>query len=219
MKAYTFANRGEAGRALAQALNQYADRHDVVVLALPRGGVPIGFEIARALRAPLELFLVRKLGVPMHEELAMGAIATGGLMVLNESVVGQLRITAEQIEEVRERETRELERRQQAFHPNHTPAPLAARICILVDDGLATGSTMRAAVLALKKQNPSRVVVAVPVASADTCEEFQTLADEVMCLYTPEPFWAVGRWYDDFTQLTDEEVCEYVDRAAHEMAH
>jgi predicted phosphoribosyltransferase len=140
-------------------------------------------------------------------------------MVLNESVIAQLRITREQIEAVRTHEARELERREQAFRPGHAAVPVADRICILVDDGLATGSTMRAAVLALKKQGPARVVVAVPVASADVCEEFQTLADEVVCLYTPEPFMAVGQWYDDFTQLTDDDVRDYLERAAHEMAH
>ncbi|HMJ90818.1 MAG TPA: phosphoribosyltransferase [Candidatus Acidoferrum sp.] len=219
MKTFTFPDRNEAGRALARQLSSYADRNDVVVLALPRGGVPIGFEIAHALRAPLDIFLVRKLGVPMQEELAMGAIASGGTMVLNESLVEQLRITREQIDQVRAHETRELERREQAFRPRHTMVPVIDRICILVDDGLATGSTMHAAVLALKKQNPAKVVVAVPVASRDVCEEFQALTDEVVCLYTPEPFMSVGQWYDDFTQLTDEDVRDHLERAAHQMVH
>lgn len=219
MSTFTFSNRSEAGRALARDLTQYTDRPDVVVLALPRGGVPIGFEIAHALRAPLDIFLVRKLGVPQYEELAMGAIASGGTRVLNESVVEQFRITTEDIEEVSRRERQELERREHAFRNGREPVPLSNRISILVDDGLATGSTMRAAVMALKKQNPKRVVVAVPVAAADTCTEFKSLANEVICLYTPEPFMAVGRWYDDFAQLTDEEVRDYLERAAHEMAH
>jgi putative phosphoribosyl transferase len=219
MNAGTFRNRTEAGGALARELMAYSDRQDVVVLALPRGGVPIGFEIAHALHAPLEVFLVRKLGVPGYEELAMGAIATGGTRVLNESVVAQLRITAEQIEEVAQREGRELERREQVFRGEHTPVPFGDRICILVDDGLATGSTMRAAVTALRKQNPRSIIVAVPVASAEVCEQFESLADEVVCLFTPEPFLAVGRWYDDFAQLGDEDVCEYLQRATHEMAH
>lgn len=219
MKEFTFADRVEAGRALADALKEYAGRHDVLVLALPRGGVPVGFEIAYALQVPLELFLVRKLGVPMQEELAMGALATGGTMVLNDSVVKQLHITPDQIEQARQRELRELHRREHAFRPNHTPLSPAGRIAIVVDDGLATGSTMRAAVLALKEQQPTRIVVAVPVAAADVCEQFQTIADEVVCLYTPEPFMAVGRWYDDFTQLTDDAVRSYLDRASHEMAH
>jgi putative phosphoribosyl transferase len=219
MSYFTFSNRTEAGQQLAKELSQYADRNDVVVLALPRGGLPIGFEIAHALHAPLDVFLVRKLGVPEYEELAMGAIASGGTRVLNESLIEQLRITAEQIEAVSRSEQRELERREQAFRHGREPIPVSDRICILVDDGLATGSTMRAAVLALKKQNPKKIVVAVPVAAAETCGEFESLVDEVVCLYTPEPFMAVGRWYRDFAQLGDEEVRDYLDRAAYEMAH
>ena len=216
---FTFPNRNEAGRALAAELGRYARRHDVVVLALPRGGVPIGFEIAHALHAPLDVFLVRKLGAPHYEELAMGAIASGGVRVLNQSVVNQLGITEDQIEEVAEAELHELERREQAFRQDQPPVLVSDRICILVDDGLATGSTMRAAVLALRQQQPQRIVIAVPVAAADTCAEFEPLVDEVVCLYTPEPFIAVGRWYDDFAQLTDEEVRDYLHRATHEMAH
>ena len=219
MSHFTFRNRSEAGRELASALMSYAGRNDVVVLALPRGGLPIGYELAHALHAPLDIFLVRKLGVPGYEELAMGAIASGGTMVLNESVLEQLRITAAQIEEVAERERRELERREHAFRNGRTPVPVSDRICILVDDGLATGSTMRAAVQALQKQKPRKVVVAVPVGAADTCHKIQSLADEVVCLYTPEPFMAVGRWYDDFAQLGDEDVRDYLERAACEMAH
>jgi predicted phosphoribosyltransferase len=219
MKAFTFRDRNEAGQALAGELKHLAGQRDVVVLALPRGGVPIGFEIAHALQAPLDVFLVRKLGVPAYEELAMGAIASGGTVVLNESVVEQLRITADQIEEVRRREALELARREQAFRNGGTPLPVSGRVCIIVDDGLATGSTMRAAVLGLRKQHPKRIIVAVPVASAETCREFETLADEVICLYTPEPFIAVGRWYHDFSQLTDEQVRDYLERAACEVAH
>lgn len=219
MRTFTFPNRNEAGRALAAELARYAHRPDVVVLALPRGGVPIGFEIARALHAPLDVFLVRKLGVPRYEELAMGAIASGGIRVLNQSVVNQLGITEDQIEEVAEAELRELERREQAFRQGHPPVLVSDRICLLVDDGLATGSTMRAAVMALRQQKPLRIVIAVPVAAAETCAEFEPLVDEVVCLYTPEPFIAVGRWYDEFPQLTDEEVRDYLQRATHEMAH
>ena len=219
MNAFTFHNRSEAGRALARELSHYGGRRDVVILALPRGGVPVGFEIAHALHAPLDVFLVRKLGAPHYEELAMGAIASGGVRVLNEAVVNQLRVTREEIEQVAEREAMELHRREQAFRNDCPPLLVENRICILVDDGLATGSTMRAAVLALKNQNPSRVIVAAPVASADTCAEFEPLVGEVVCLYTPEPFMAVGRWYDDFTQTTDEEVRDYLERASHEMAH
>jgi putative phosphoribosyl transferase len=219
MRAFTFPDRIEAGRALAQKLAHYSDRPDVVVLALPRGGVPVGFELARALHAPLDVFVVRKLGVPQYEELAMGAIASGGTRVLNDNVLRQLNITSEQVEEIAHREGRELERREEAFRGGHPPVPATGRICILVDDGLATGSTMRAAVMALEKQNPQRIVVAVPVAASDTCAEFRPLVDELICLYTPEPFMAVGRWYEDFSQLNDEQVRDYLERAAHEMAH
>ena len=219
MRPFTFPNRSEAGRALAAELSHYADRPDVVVLALPRGGVPIGFEITRTLHAPLDIFLVRKLGVPGHEELAMGAIASGGIRVLNEVVIHQLEITEDQIEEVAHSERLELERREQAFRRGVPPVLVFNHLCILVDDGLATGSTMRAAVLALNQQKPKRLVVAVPVAASETCAEFEPLVDEVVCLYTPEPFFAVGHWYDEFSQLTDEEVREYLERATHEMAH
>lgn len=215
---FTFPNRNEAGRALATELTRYSHQ-DIVVLALPRGGVPVGFEIAHSLHAPLDVFLVRKLGAPHNEELAMGAIASGGVRVLNQNVVNQLGITEDQIEEVAEAELRELERREQAFRHGHPPVLVSDRICVLVDDGLATGSTMRAAVLALRQQTPQRIAIAVPVAAADTCAEFEPLVDEVVCLYTPEPFIAVGRWYDDFAQLTDEEVRVYLQRATHEMAH
>src|SRR5205085_11207129 len=169
-------------------LQSYSNRPDVVVLALPRGGVPIGFEIARALHAPLDVFLVRKLGAPQNEELAIGAIASGGIRVLNQTIVDRLRITVDQIDAVVEREQDELERREQAFHQDHPPVIVSDRICILVDDGLATGSTMRAAVMALEQQKPRRIVVAVPVAAQDTCAEFEILVDEVLCLYAPEPF-------------------------------
>ena len=219
MSAFTFANRTEAGRALAQELLRYAGRNDVVVLALPRGGVPIGFEIAHALRAPLDVFLVRKLGVPHYEELAMGAIASGGTRVLNESVLERLHISSHDLEQVSRRELEELQRRERAFRDGLDPTSVSDRIVILVDDGLATGSTMRAAIVTLKKQKPKRITVAVPVAAADTCADFESLVDEVICLYTPEPFMAVGRWYDDFAQLSDEEVRDYLERAAHEMAH
>ena len=219
MSAFTFSDRSSAGRALADALASYRDRSDVVVLALPRGGVPVGYEIARALRVPLDVFLVRKLGVPGYEELAMGAIASGGVEVVNEAVVLELRISPDQFVTVARNEQRELERREQLFRNGVPPVAIEARTCILVDDGLATGSTMRAAVSAVQKQRPARVIVAVPVASSDTCEEFQSLVDEVVCLYTPEPFMAVGRWYDDFSQLTDDEVRDILSRAAHEMAH
>ena len=218
MNGYTFRNRSAAGQMLARQLSHYADRNDVAVLALPRGGVPVGFEIARALRAPLDIFLVRKLGVPQDEELAMGAIASGGTRVLNDAVIESLHITQAQIEDVARREQRELERREKAFRDSPSIS-VRDRIVILVDDGLATGSTMRAAVEALKRQTPKHIVVAVPVAAEEICTEFQSLVDEVICLYTPDPFMAVGRWYDDFTQLTDDEVRGYLERATHEMVH
>jgi predicted phosphoribosyltransferase len=209
-----FRNRREAGRVLAAALSHHAGRFDVVVLALPRGGVPVGYEVARALGAPLDVFLVRKLGLPGREELAMGAIATGGVRVLNDEVVRLLDIPEDVIEEVAQREQRELERRESAYRDGRPPLDVRGRIAILVDDGLATGSTMRAAVAALRRLKPARVVVAVPVGAAETCAEFRSEADEVVCAQTPEPFHAVGLWYSDFSQTSDEEVCELLRRAA-----
>ncbi len=215
----TFRNRSEGGRELARELSPYAGRHDVVVLALPRGGLPVGFEIAHILHAPLDVFVVRKLGVPDYEELAMGAIASGGVRVLNHPVISEMNITDDQIEEVTRRELHELERREQLFRGGRAPVLVEDRVCILVDDGLATGSTMRAAVAALRLQHPGKIIVAVPVAAPQTCREFEPLVDSLVCLLAPEPFMAVGRWYEDFTQTTDEEVCDYLDRASHEMAH
>ena len=201
-----FANRREAGRALAAALATYAGRDDVVVLALPRGGVPVAFEVARALGAPLEVFLVRKLGAPGHEELAMGAIASGGIRLINEDVVRAYDVSNADIEAVTAVEQQELERRERIYRDGRPLPPLHDRTVILVDDGLATGSTMRVAVLALRQELPARIVVAVPVAAAETCDEFRTLVDDVVCAETPSPFYAVGLWYEDFAQTTDEEV-------------
>lgn len=200
-----FADRRDAGRTLAARLQKYANRDDVIVLALPRGGVPVAFEVATALDAPLDVFLVRKLGTPGHPELAMGAIASGGIKVLNDEVVRWLGISPDQIDAVARQEQQELERRQAAYRQGASLS-LAGRIVILVDDGLATGSTMRAAVQAVKQQRPERVIVAVPVGAPDTCDELRALADEVICARTPEPFSAVGQWYLDFRQTTDEEV-------------
>jgi predicted phosphoribosyltransferase len=198
---------------LAARLGEYAGRSGVLVLALPRGGLPVAFEVARALRSPLGVFLVRKLGVPGHEELAMGAIATGGVRVVNEAVVRELGIGGEAFEEVTARERTELERRERAYLGD-VPAPeVRGRTVILVDDGLATGSTMRAAAEAVRRQEPERVVVAVPVASRETCEELRAEVDEVVCAETPEPFRGVGRWYQDFSQTTDEEVRELLAKA------
>jgi putative phosphoribosyl transferase len=201
-----FRDRREAGRVLAHKLKKYAGRHEVVMLALPRGGVPVAFEVAEALGAPMDIFLVRKLGTPGHRELAMGAIASGGIRVLNDEVVRWLGISDEQIDAVSREEQRELERRQQAYLEGRPLTPLEGRIVILVDDGLATGSTMRAAVQAVRQRNPARIVVAVPVGARDTCSEMAALADEVICARMPEPFSAVGQWYLDFEQTTDSEV-------------
>jgi putative phosphoribosyl transferase len=209
-----YRNRHEAGQRLAERLMMYANRPDVLVLALPRGGVPVGCAVAEALHAPLDVFLVRKLGVPGHEELAMGAIASGGIRVLNEEVVNFLQIPATFIDAVAAREQQELDRR--ARHYRHGRPPLDVHGCmvILVDDGLATGATMRAAVVALRHQQPARIVVAVPVASSPVCHALETVADAVVCAATPEPFYAVGLWYENFEQTSDAEVCDMLAQAA-----
>ncbi len=213
-----FRDRTDAGQALAEKLKQYADRPDVLVLALPRGGVPVGYEIARALHAPLDVFLVRKLGLPGHEELAMGAIATGGVRVLNQDVVRPLQIPDEIIDMVASQELHELERRERVYRGDRPPPAVRGRTVILVDDGLATGSSMRAAVAALRQQGPARIVVAVPVGAAETCAEIRAQADDVICACTPDPFYAVGLWYRDFSQTTDDEVRELLERAAEESS-
>jgi len=208
-----FRDRREAGRVLAGKLMKYAGRPDVLVLALPRGGVPVAFEVARALRAPLDVFLVRKLGLPGREELAIGAIAPGGVRVLNRDVVRALGIPQSVIDEVAAQEQQELERRLRLYRDDRPAPDVRGRTVILVDDGLATGSTMRAAVAALRQQHPARIVVAAPVGAADTCAEFQHEADEAVCARTPEPFLAVGMWYADFSQTMDEEVRELLEQA------
>ncbi|MGH9875265.1 MAG: phosphoribosyltransferase [Pyrinomonadaceae bacterium] len=203
-----FANRISAGRALAKKLETYANRSDVVVLGLPRGGVPVAYEVARALNVPLDVFLVRKLGVPGCEELAMGAIATGNVCVLNDELVKDVGIRHEWIEQVAAREQRELERREKTYRSTTPPLNVRDRTVIIVDDGLATGSTMRAAVKALKNLGPAKIVVAAPVAARETCESFKAEVDSTcVCVMSPEPFQGVGRWYRDFPQTTDEEVC------------
>lgn len=203
-----FANRIEAGRRLAHKLQTYADRQDVIVLGLPRGGVPVAYEVARALNVPLDIFLVRKLGVPGHEELAMGAIASGGVRELNEQVLFHLSIPNEEIERVTRGQQRELERREKLYRGDAKPLEIRGQTVILVDDGLATGSTMRAAVTALKRQEPAAIVVAAPVAARQTCNSFKTQVDSTcVCVLSPEPFDGVGRWYMDFSQTTDDEVC------------
>jgi predicted phosphoribosyltransferase len=201
-----FRDRAEAGRVLAGALEHLAGEPHLVVLALPRGGVPVAAEVAVALGAPLDVLVVRKLGVPGHPELAMGAIAGGGVEVLNRSVIDGLGIGADAIAEVASREAAELARREQAYRPGRPPVQVAGRVVVVVDDGLATGSTMRAAVAAVRAQSPARVVVAVPVGARPTCGELAAEADEVVCARTPEGFVAVGQWYDDFSETTDDEI-------------
>jgi putative phosphoribosyl transferase len=201
-----FHDRRDAGRLLAERLSRYVGRDDLVVLALPRGGVPVAFEVARVLRAPLDVFVVRKLGVPGHAELALGAVASGGVRVLNEDVVAALGLDEEAIEGIAERELAEVERRERVYRGERPPPELRGKVAILVDDGLATGASMRAAALAARKLGPQQVVVAVPVAADQTCNEFRDDVDEVVCAFTPEPFYAVGRWYENFEQTSDEEV-------------
>lgn len=202
------ANRREAGAELASRLAHYAGRADMIVLGLPRGGVPVAYEIARALGVPLDIFIVRKLGLPGHRELAMGAIASGGIRVLNEDVVRWSGVSSAAIDQVTAEERRELERREREYRDRRPPLDLANKVVILVDDGLATGSTMKAAVEAVRQQKPKRVVVAVPVGAPDSCRLFEQIADEVVCARTPEPFSAVGLWYRDFSETSDDEVRE-----------
>jgi putative phosphoribosyl transferase len=201
-----FVDRRDAGRQLADRLKEYAGRSDIVVLALPRGGVPVGYEVAQALGCTLDVFLVRKLGVPGREELAMGAIASGGVRVINEEVVRTLGIPSVIIDQVAAEEERELARREWEYRDDRPPPNVAGRIVILVDDGLATGTTMRAAIAALRHLGPARIVVAVPVGAAETCKVMNEIADDVLCVCRPEQFSAVGLWYEDFAQTTDEEV-------------
>ncbi len=203
-----FKNRFDAGRFLAERLLRYAHRPDVLVLALPRGGVPVAYAVAETLGVPMDVFIVRKLGVPGHEELAMGAIASNGVRVLNEDVVAALNIPPNVIDQVAQVEQRELERREREYRDDRPKPDVHGKTVILVDDGLATGSTMRAAVRALAQQHPARIVVAVPTAPPDVCEELGREVDEVVCAITPEPFYGVGLWYDDFSQTTDEQVRE-----------
>jgi predicted phosphoribosyltransferase len=201
-----FRDRTEAGRRLAERLSSYEGRDDVVVLALPRGGLPVAYEIATALGAPLDVFVVRKLGVPSHEELAMGAIASGGGRVINEDVVRELHIDESAIDRVEKNEYRELKRRESTYRGDRAAQDLGGRTVILVDDGIATGSTMRAAIDAVKGRGPKSVIVAVPTAASRTCRELSREVDDVVCVMTPEPYHAVGAWYDEFPQLTDDDV-------------
>ena len=209
-----FSNRAEAGQLLAEKLNKYAGREDVIVLGLPRGGVPVAYEVARRLGVPLDVFIVRKLGVPGFEELALGAIASGGVRVLNEDVVRALPNANELIESVTTRELAELARREQIYRDGRPAPDIGGRTVILVDDGLATGATMRAAVAALRQLGAAKIVVAVPVGAADTCREIEQEVDETVCAMAPEWFQAVGQFYEDFSQTSDDEVRELLARAA-----
>ncbi|MFN6482447.1 MULTISPECIES: phosphoribosyltransferase [unclassified Nostoc] len=208
-----FKDRRFAGQVLARELAAYANRPDVLVLGLPRGGVPVAFEIAKALNAPLDILVVRKLGVPDQEELAMGAIASGGVRIINEYIISLVKVSDEVIARVAAQEERELERRERLYRGNHPLRDLQGRTVILVDDGLATGATMWAAVVAVRKQQPSQIAIAVPVAAPETCQELETQVDKIVCVSTPSPFHSVGLWYESFPQTTDEEVCDLLAKA------
>lgn len=212
-----FRDRAEAGQILAAKLKQYARRPDVIILALPRGGVPVAYQVATMLDLPLDIFLVRKLGVPGQEELAMGAIASGSIRVLNEDIIRALHIPQSVIDAIAAKEQRELERREKFYRQDAPPIDVTNKTVILIDDGLATGATMRAAAAALKQQNAKRIVVAVPVAAESTCQELETEVDEAVCALTPEPFYGVGYWYDDFSQTTDEEVIDLLKKSRGEI--
>ena len=209
-----FRDRTEAGQILASKLTKYVNQVDTVILALPRGGVPVAYEIGKELGLPIDIFVVRKLGVPGHEELAMGAIASGGVRHINRDVVDQLRIESETIDVASRREQKEIERRERLYRGQRPPVDVRNKTVILVDDGLATGSTMRAAIAALRQHRPARIVVAVPTAAPQTCSEIADEVDEIICAATPETFYAVGQWYQEFSQTTDDEVRELLARAS-----
>jgi len=211
-----YRDRVDAGKQLAKRLTDFAGRDDVLVLALPRGGVPVAYEVAKALQVPMDIFLVRKLGVPGHEELAMGAISSGGVRVLNDDIVSYLKIPGDVIDAVAAGELKELERREREYRGDRPEPDVRGKTVILIDDGLATGSTMRAAAAALRQQNPTRIIVAVPVSAPQTCDEYRMGVDEIICARTPEPFFGVGMWYEDFSQTTDDEVRDLLGKARNE---
>ena len=214
-----FSDRRDAGKKLAQKLSAYAHRSDVVVLALPRGGVPVAYEVALALNAPLDIFTVRKLGLPGHEELAMGAIASGGARVINQDVVRTFNIPQGVVEAVAKQELKELERRERAFRGDREMREIHDKTAILIDDGLATGASMQAALMGLRARDPARIVAAVPTAPLETCEALKPLVDEMICATTPEPFYGVGQWYEDFSQVTDEQVQTLLEQASQQVLH
>ena len=209
-----FNDRADAGKKLAKKLSEYANRSDVIILALPRGGVPVAFEVAKELNVKMDVFIVRKLGVPGNEELAMGAIASDNIRVLNEDVIRSFQIPQSVIDEVAVNELRELERRERLYRGNRPKPDISGSTVILIDDGFATGATMRAAAAAVKTKNPAKIVIAVPTAASDTCSAFENEVDKTICVATPEPFYGVGAWYEDFSQTTDKEVCELLNKAA-----
>jgi predicted phosphoribosyltransferase len=208
-----FKNRMDAGRKLAGELSEYANRKDVILLALPRGGVPVAYEIAKQLKVPMDIFLIRKLGVPGNEELAMGAIDSEDVRVLNQDIIRSFGISDRMIAKVAADERRELHRRERLYRGDRKRLEIKGRTVILIDDGLATGATMLAAIKALRSKNPSNIVIAVPVASLDTCRAFEKEVDDIICGATPEPFYGVGAWYEDFRQVTDEEVCDMLEKS------
>lgn len=214
-----FKNRRDAGKILAKELSQYAGRSDVIILALPRGGVPVAYEVARALNLPLDVFIVRKLGLPDRKELAIGAIATGGARVLNHDIIRILNIPREVINIVAKQELQELKRREQSYRGDRPAPEVRGRTVILIDDGLATGASMRAAVAGLRAQQPAKIVVAVPAGAIEVCEAFASEVDEIVCALTPEPFYGVGKWYEDFSQTSDEEVRILLQEANRQLLH
>ena len=214
-----FKDRRDAGRVLAQGLSAYAGRSDVIIFALPRGGVLVAYEVAKVLNAPLDIFVVRKLGLPGHEELAIGAIASGGIRVLNEDIIQALDVPERMVNLVTQQELQELQRREESYRGNRPPLDAHGKTVILIDDGLATGASMRAAVTGVRTQNPRRIVVAVPTAASESYDALESEVDEIVCCMTPEPFLGVGRWYEDFSQVTDEEVRAFLEEANRQLLH